>query len=59
MCCVCLLTCSIGYILNVTREIDNFYPGMFKYKNIRWAMCMYYEYSVFYVCMYVNACTES
>ncbi|KAK2161870.1 hypothetical protein LSH36_108g03049 [Paralvinella palmiformis] len=25
----------IGYILNVTREIDNFFPGLFKYKNIR------------------------
>lgn len=26
---------SIGYILNVTREIDNFFPGLFKYMNIR------------------------
>ncbi|KAF2358287.1 DEK C-terminal [Trinorchestia longiramus] len=26
---------GIGYILNVTMEIDNFFPGMFKYKNIR------------------------
>lgn len=25
----------IGYILNVTMEIDNFFPGMFDYKNIR------------------------
>ena len=27
--------CRIGYILNVTREIDNFYPGSFEYMNIR------------------------
>ena len=26
---------SVEYILNVTREIDNFFPGMFEYKNIR------------------------
>ena len=26
---------KITHILNVTREIDNFYPGLFKYKNIR------------------------
>lgn len=26
---------SIGYILNITREIDNFFPGLFKYYNIR------------------------
>ena len=26
---------KITHILNVTREIDNFYPGSFKYKNIR------------------------
>ncbi|XP_074640794.1 uncharacterized protein LOC141898664 isoform X2 [Tubulanus polymorphus] len=26
---------GIGYILNVTREIDNFFPGMFEYMNIR------------------------
>lgn len=25
----------IGYVLNVTREIDNFFPGMFKYCNVR------------------------
>lgn len=25
----------VGYILNVTREIDNFFPGMFEYHNIR------------------------
>lgn len=25
----------IGYILNVTREIDNFFPGLFAYHNIR------------------------
>lgn len=30
----CVL-CRIGYILNVTREIDNFFPGMFKYCNVR------------------------
>ncbi len=28
---------SVGYILNVTREIDNFYPEVFKYLNIRLA----------------------
>ncbi|XP_043924329.1 protein phosphatase Slingshot homolog 1 isoform X1 [Protopterus annectens] len=26
---------GVGYILNVTREIDNFFPGMFAYHNIR------------------------
>ncbi len=26
---------GIGYILNVTKEIDNFFPGRFKYHNIR------------------------
>ena len=27
--------CSVGYILNVTREIDNFFPEAFNYMNIR------------------------
>lgn len=26
---------NIGYILNVSREIDNFFPGHFKYLNVR------------------------
>lgn len=26
---------SVGYILNVTREIDNFFPESFTYMNIR------------------------
>ncbi|XP_067120700.1 uncharacterized protein ssh isoform X1 [Centruroides vittatus] len=26
---------GVGHILNVTREIDNFFPGMFDYSNIR------------------------
>ncbi|XP_024294388.1 protein phosphatase Slingshot homolog 1 isoform X1 [Oncorhynchus tshawytscha] len=26
---------GVGYILNVTREIDNFFPGTFSYQNIR------------------------
>ncbi|XP_063585624.1 uncharacterized protein LOC134763025 isoform X2 [Penaeus indicus] len=26
---------GVGYILNVTKEIDNFYPGTFDYLNIR------------------------
>uniref|UniRef100_A0A8D2KZP0 Protein phosphatase Slingshot homolog 1 n=1 Tax=Varanus komodoensis TaxID=61221 RepID=A0A8D2KZP0_VARKO len=26
---------GVDYILNVTREIDNFFPGMFAYHNIR------------------------
>lgn len=26
---------SIGYILNVTREIDNFFPESITYMNIR------------------------
>ncbi|KAI3354617.1 hypothetical protein L3Q82_019121 [Scortum barcoo] len=26
---------GVHYILNVTREIDNFFPGMFEYHNIR------------------------
>lgn len=25
----------VGYILNVTREIDNFFPGTFSYHNVR------------------------
>lgn len=25
----------VRYILNVTREIDNFFPGLFEYHNIR------------------------
>lgn len=29
------LSRSVHYILNVTREIDNFFPGMFEYHNIR------------------------
>lgn len=33
MLCVC--SHSIGYILNVTMEIDNFFPGSFSYMNIR------------------------
>ena len=28
-------TVRVGYILNITREIDNFYPEVFKYLNIR------------------------
>lgn len=27
--------CSVRHILNVTREIDNFFPGMFDYCNVR------------------------
>ena len=37
---------KITHILNVTREIDNFFPGTFKYKNIRvWdlGICKYNE----------------
>lgn len=30
-----LLFFRVGYILNVTREIDNFFPGTFSYHNIR------------------------
>uniref|UniRef100_A0A8C7PW63 Protein phosphatase Slingshot homolog 1 n=1 Tax=Oncorhynchus mykiss TaxID=8022 RepID=A0A8C7PW63_ONCMY len=30
-----LRDCGVGHILNVTREIDNFFPGMFTYHNIR------------------------
>ncbi|KAM3873894.1 protein phosphatase Slingshot homolog 1 [Diretmus argenteus] len=30
-----LRECGVGYILNVTREIDNFFPGTFSYHNIR------------------------
>lgn len=26
---------SVGYILNVTREIDNFFPDSFTYMNVR------------------------
>ncbi len=28
-------TCRVKYILNITKEIDNFYPEEFKYLNIR------------------------
>ena len=28
----------VKYILNISREIDNFYPEEFKYLNIRWAL---------------------
>lgn len=30
-----ILFFSVHHILNVTREIDNFFPGMFNYLNIR------------------------
>uniref|UniRef100_A0A673Z891 protein-serine/threonine phosphatase n=1 Tax=Salmo trutta TaxID=8032 RepID=A0A673Z891_SALTR len=30
-----LQTSGVRYILNVTREIDNFFPGVFEYHNIR------------------------
>lgn len=30
-----LLSPRVQYILNVTREIDNFFPGVFEYHNIR------------------------
>ncbi|XP_078410538.1 protein phosphatase Slingshot homolog 1-like [Cetorhinus maximus] len=30
-----LQSTGVGYILNVTREIDNFFPGMFCYHNVR------------------------
>ncbi|XP_055730655.1 protein phosphatase Slingshot homolog 1-like isoform X1 [Salvelinus fontinalis] len=30
-----LRDCGVGHILNVTREIDNFFPGTFTYHNIR------------------------
>ena len=38
----------VGYILNITREIDNFYPEVFKYLNIRYtslsyALCISYS----------------
>lgn len=47
MCFIVIVTCEginaplcfslyrVRYILNVTREIDNFFPGMFEYHNIR------------------------
>lgn len=30
-----ILHFSVCHILNVTREIDNFFPGMFDYMNVR------------------------
>ncbi|XP_072311561.1 protein phosphatase Slingshot homolog 1 [Eucyclogobius newberryi] len=30
-----LRDCGVGYILNITREIDNFFPGLFSYHNVR------------------------
>jgi hypothetical protein len=35
-----LLLYRVGYIVNITREIDNFYPEVFKYLNIRWAQLL-------------------
>lgn len=32
---VSAVPCRVRYILNVTREIDNFFPGLFEYHNIR------------------------
>jgi len=29
------LVCRVGNIVNVTVEIDNFFPGMFNYCNVR------------------------
>jgi len=33
--CLCVYLIRVQYILNVTREIDNFFPGLFEYHNIR------------------------
>ncbi|XP_072350677.1 protein phosphatase Slingshot homolog [Scyliorhinus torazame] len=30
-----LSDCRVGFILNITREIDNFFPAQFEYLNIR------------------------
>lgn len=30
-----IINCRVRHILNVTREIDNFFPGMFDYCNVR------------------------
>ncbi|GCB63635.1 protein phosphatase Slingshot homolog 1-like [Scyliorhinus torazame] len=30
-----LQSTGVGYILNITREIDNFFPGLFCYHNVR------------------------
>lgn len=35
ICIVIVVVDRIGHILNISREIDNFFPGEFKYKNIR------------------------
>lgn len=32
---LCSHSFRVQYILNVTREIDNFFPGVFEYHNIR------------------------
>ena len=32
---LCLCIFRVEYILNVTKEIDNFFPGIFKYCNVR------------------------
>ena len=29
------MLCRVGSIINVTEEIDNFFPGMFNYCNVR------------------------
>ena len=38
----------VKYILNISREIDNFYPEEFKYHNVRYepATCMYMHMGV-------------
>ena len=45
MTCLYVWSYRVGYILNITREIDNFYPEVFKYLNIRCVcMCALYVY---------------
>lgn len=33
--CFVSFSLRVQYILNITREIDNFFPGVFEYHNIR------------------------
>ncbi len=37
LCVVWAFPFRVKYILNISREIDNFYPEEFKYLNIRFA----------------------
>lgn len=37
---VCYVSYSVGYILNVTKEVDNFFLGTFEYMNVRYGLLL-------------------